>query len=415
MTEVYVTGASMTPFGRFLEKSVKDLTREAVSEALADADLEVSDVEAAWFSNTTQGVLEGQTLVPGQMALRDMGFEGIPMANVENACASASTAFNMAYTAIRAGQCDIALAVGADKMYHADKARSFEIFDGAIDVHDREATFARLNALGDGVETPPEAVLPNGQRSPFMDIYANWAKFHMKNFGTTQKHLAHVASKNHFHSTLNPKSQYRDDISVEQVMGARLVSWPLTLPMCSPISDGAAAAILVSERMARKLGMGRAVRVAAAVMGTSVNREPDDLENHVTRRASKKAYEFAGFGPEDIHVAEVHDATAMGEIQQVENMGLCAFGEAGPAAERGETRLGGRVPVNPSGGLESKGHPIGATGLGQIYELVTQVRGEAGARQVEGARRAIAENGGGVYRFEEATCAITVLEGPAAA
>jgi acetyl-CoA acyltransferase len=412
MAEVYVLGAGMTYFGRYLEKSVRDLTCEAVTEALADAGLEIPDVEAAWFSNTTQGVLEGQTLVPGQMALRDMGFEGIPMANVENACASAATAFNMAYTAIKAGQCDVALAVGVDKMYHADKARSFEIFDGAIDVHDREGTFAHLNALGEGIETPADAVLPNGQRSPFMDVYASWAKFHMKTFGTTQEHLAHVSSKNHFHSTLNPKSQYRDDVSVEAVMGARLISWPLTLPMCSPISDGGAAAILVSEQRAKQLGLRRAVRVAATVMGTSFNREADDVKNHITRRAALKAYERAEIGPEDIQVAEVHDATAMGEIQQVENLGLCEFGESGPAAARGETRLGGRIPVNPSGGLESKGHPIGATGLGQIYELVTQLRGEAGGRQVDGARHAVAENGGGVYRFEEATCAITVLAAP---
>lgn len=412
MSEVYVLGVGMTPFGRFLEKSVRDLTREAVTEALADAGLNVPDVEAAWFSNTTQGILEGQTLVPGQMALRDMGFEGISMANVENACASASTAFNMAWTAIKAGQCDIALAVGVDKMYHADKARSFEIFDGAIDVHDREATFARLNALGDGIETPADAILPNSQRSPFMDVYASWAKFHMKTFGTTQEDLAHVASKNHFHSTLNPKSQYRDDISVEAVMAARLISWPLTLPMCSPISDGGAAAILVSEDKARQLGMERAVRVAATVMGTSVNREAEDLKNHITHRAALKAYQMAGIGPKEIDLAEVHDATAMGEIQQVENLGLCGFGEAGVAATQGDTRLGGRIPVNPSGGLESKGHPIGATGLGQIYELVTQLRGEAGARQVGGARHAAAENGGGVYRFEEATCAITILAAP---
>lgn len=412
MSDVYIMGAGMTPFGRFLDKSVRDLTREAVTEALNDAGLEIPDVEAAWFSNTTQGILEGQTLVPGQMALRDMGFEGIPMANVENACASASTAFNMAWMAIKAGQCDVALAVGADKMYHADKARSFEIFDGAIDVHNRDATFERLNALGNGIDTPADAHIPNGQRSPFMDVYASWAKFHMKTFGTTQEHLAHVASKNHFHSTLNPKSQYRDDISVDAVMGARIVSWPLTLPMCSPISDGAAAAILVSGKRARQLGLKRAVRVAASVLGTSVDRDAEDLKNHITHRAAKKAYDLAGFGPETMDVAEVHDATAMGEIQQVENLGLCGFGEAGPAAARGETRLGGRVPVNPSGGLESKGHPIGATGLGQIYELVTQLRGEAGARQVDGARHAIAENGGGVYRFEEAVCAVTVLACP---
>lgn len=414
MSDVYVVGIGMTPFGRYLEKSVKDLVREAVSEALGDAGLETGDVEAAWFANTTQGVLEGQYLVPGEIALRDMGFQGIPMANVENACASASTAFNAAWTAIKAGQCGIALAVGADKMYHADKARSFEIFDGAIDVHEREATFRRIEGLGAGVEPPAGAELPNSRRSPFMDVYASWAKFHMKTFGTTQAQLAAVASKNHQHSTMNPKSQYREPVSVEECLAARPVAWPLTLPMCSPISDGAAAAILVSGELLSRFGKARAVRVAASVMGTSIDREPEDIENHITRRAAKRAYEQAGFGPEAIDLAEVHDATAMGEIQQVENLGLVGFGEGGPAAERGETRLGGRVPVNPSGGLESKGHPIGATGLGQIAELVTQLRGEAGARQVEGARHAVAENGGGVYRFEEATCAITVLAGPRA-
>lgn len=414
MTEVYVVGIGMTPFGRYLEKSVKQLTREAVDEALADGGVAVGDVEAAWFSNTTQGVLEGQYLVPGEIALREMGFQGIPMANVENACASAATAFNAAYTAIRAGTCGIALAVGADKMYHEDKARSFEIFEGAIDVHDRAATFERLTALGEGVETPPDAVLPNSQRSPFMDVYASWAKFHMKTFGTTQAQLAHVAAKNHYHSTLNPKSQYRNDISFDEVMAARVVSWPLTLPMCSPISDGAAAAILVSGDLLDRFEKSRAVRVAASVMGTGVDREPTDYRRHITHLAAKRAYDMAGFGPDAIDVAEVHDATAMGELQQVENLGLCEFGDSGRAAEAGETRLGGRVPVNPSGGLESKGHPIGATGLGQIYELVGQLRGEAEGRQVEGARRAVAENGGGVYRFEEATCAITVLAGPGA-
>lgn len=412
MTNVHIVGIGMTPFGRFLDISVKQLTAMAVNEALADCDLVPGDVEAAWFSNTTQGVLEGQYLVPGEIALREMGFQGIPMANVENACASASTAFNAAYTAIRAGQCDIALAVGSDKMYHADKARSFEIFDGAIDVHDREATFERLNRLGEGVEPPAGANLPNGQRSPFMDVYASWAKFHMKTFGTTQRHLAAVASKNHQHSTLNPKSQYRDAVSIEEVLAARPVSWPLTLPMCSPISDGAAAAILVSDAVLERFTRSRAVRVAASVLGTGIDREPEDLENHITRRTANRAYALAGFGPEVIDVAEVHDATAMGEIQQVENLGLVPFGDGGRAAERGDTALGGRIPVNPSGGLESKGHPIGATGLGQLAELVAQLRGEAGPRQVDGARHAIAENGGGVYRFEEAVCAVTVLAGP---
>jgi acetyl-CoA acetyltransferase len=409
MTDVYLVGVAMTPFGKFLEKSVKDLTREAVEGALADAGATREDVGAAWFSNTTQGVLEGQFCVPGEIALRDMGFEAIPMANVENACASASTAFNGAWTAIKAGVTDVALAVGVDKMYDADKARSFAIFDGAIDVHRSEETFAGLMKLGEGVEPPADAALSNQQRSPFMDVYACFAKAHMKMFGLTQRQLAAVASKNHWHSTMNPLAQFHFEASIDEVLAARLISWPLTLPMCSPISDGGAAAILCSEEALDRFDRARAVKVMASVMGTGSKRRPEEVEKHLTRRAALRAYEAAGIGPDDIDVAEVHDATAMGEVTQTENLGFCEFGQGGWLAERGETRLGGRIPINPSGGLESKGHPIGATGLGQIYELATQVRGEAGARQVEGARFAIAENGGGIYGIEEATCCITVL------
>jgi acetyl-CoA acyltransferase len=409
MEEVYLVGVAMTPFGKHLDRSVKDLTREVVEGAIADAGATKEDVGAAWFANTTQGLLEGQYCVPGEIALRDMGFQGIPMANVENACASASTAFNAAVTAVRAGVTDVALAVGVDKMYDADKARSFAIFDGAIDVHRSKETFERLLALGEGVELPPEEAGANRQRSPFMDVYACFARQHMKLFGLTEWQLAAVAAKNHFHSTMNPKAQFRFDASIDEVLAARRISWPLTLPMCSPISDGGAAAIVCSKEALARFDGSRAIRVLASVMGTGVERAPEDLERHISRRAALRAYEQAGIGPGDIDVAEVHDATAMGEITNTESLGFCPIGEGGRLAEEGATRLGGRIPVNPSGGLESKGHPIGATGLGQIYELAVQLRGEAGERQVAGARHAIAENGGGIYGIEEATCCITIL------
>jgi acetyl-CoA acyltransferase len=411
MRDVYVIGASMTPFGRFFEKSVKNQTREAVTAAIDDAGIAQSDIDGAWFSNTTQSVLEGQYLVAGEVALRDMGFEGIPMTNVENACASASTAFNGAFTAIKAGFNEVALAVGADKMYAEDKERSFTIFDGAWDVHDVEQTFANLAALGGDMEPPEGTAIPNAKRSPFMDVYAAFAKHHMRTFGSTQRQLAAVAAKNHKHSTLNPLSQYQDDMSVEDILDARLISWPLTLPMCSPISDGGAAAILVSEDALDRFpdARARAIKVHASVIGTGVKRSMDEVDKHLGHLAANRAYQMAGLGPEDMDVAEVHDATAMGEITQTENLGFCEFGQGGWMAEQGETTLGGRIPINPSGGLESKGHPIGATGLGQIYELVTQVRGEAGARQVDGARNAIAENGGGIYGIEESVACITIL------
>jgi acetyl-CoA acetyltransferase len=230
-------------------------------------------------------------------------------------------------------------------------------------------------------------------------------------FGSTQRQMAAVSAKNHQHSVHNPRSQYRRAFGVEDVLAARTVVWPLTLPMCSPISDGAAAAIVCSRAMVDRLGLwARAVRIRASVLMAGDHRDPDRIDSHVARLASSRAYEMAGFGPGDIDLAECHDATAFGEILQSETLGFFPFGEGGPAAERGETRIGGRIPFNPSGGLESKGHPIGATGLGQAFELVTQLRGEAGARQVEGARIALAENGGGLRGVEEAAIAITILE-----
>jgi len=412
MDDVYVIGVSMTPFGRYLEKSVKQLTVEAVTGALADAAIDKNAVGAAYFANTTQGVIEGQHLVPGEIALREYGFEGIAMVNVENACASASSAFHGAYLSVKAEMCDVALAIGADKMYADDKAKSFAIFDGAWDVHDVAGTIAGLDAMGAGVEPPPGTILPNSARSPFMDVYANFAKFHMKTFGSTQRQFAAVAAKNHQHSTLNPLAQYRTSYSVDEILDARIVSWPLTLPMCSPISDGAAAAILCGADYLATLDAetrARAVRIGACEIGTGVTRTAAEVEKHITHLTANRAYDRAGVGPEDISVAEVHDATAFGEVTQTENLGFCEFGAGGWLAEQGDTALGGRIPINPSGGLESKGHPIGATGLGQIHELTLQLRGDAGPRQVDDARLAIAENGGGIYGIEEAVCCITIL------
>jgi acetyl-CoA acetyltransferase len=242
-----------------------------------------------------------------------------------------------------------------------------------------------------------------------MDIYASWARFHMREFGTTQEQIAAVSAKNHAHSVENPLAQYRNAYTVEEVLAAPPITFPLTLPMCAPISDGAAAAILCTEKALGRLGGARAIEIKAAVLRSGTDRKAKDLEQHIARRTSRAAYEMAGVGPEDVSVAEVHDATAMGEIIEIEMLGLVPIGEGGPTSMRGETKVGGRIPVNPSGGLESKGHPIGATGIGQIHELVTQLRGEAGRRQVHGAKVAIAENGGGVNGIEEAACCVTVL------
>lgn len=405
----YVAGVGMTPTGKFLDRSIKQLTADAVSAALADAGLAVADIQAAFFSNATQGVLEGQTMVRGQIALRPLGIEGIPVYNLENACASASSAFNLAVQAVRSGEVEVALAVGAEKMFCTDKAKMFSVFDGAWDLQDIEANKTTLLAMGRGIE-PPEGSTSKAPYSLFMDIYAAFGRFHMREFGTTQRQFAAVAAKNHGHSAHNPLAQYRNTYTVEQVLAAPPITYPLTLPMCAPISDGAAAAVVCSESaLARLADRRRAVRVLASVVATGTTRKPEDVGGHITAKASKLAYERAGVGPQDISVAEVHDATAIGEIVQSENLGFCEFGAGGALAESGATMVGGRIPINTSGGLESKGHPIGATGIGQLHELVTQLRGEAGTRQVQGARLAMAENGGGLYGIEEAVCAITIL------
>jgi acetyl-CoA acetyltransferase len=249
-----------------------------------------------------------------------------------------------------------------------------------------------------------------------MDVYAAFARFHMKRFGTTQRQLAAVAAKNHTHSVHNPLSQYRKPFTTEEVLAAAPITYPLTVPMCSPVSDGAAAVVVGTAAALKRLGVDprRAVRVLACVVQSGSDRIPEDMHRHCTALAAKRAYQAAGIGPDDVDVAEVHDATAMGEIIQVENLGFCKYGEGGTLAERGDTLIGGRIPVNPSGGLESKGHPIGATGLGQIHELVTQLRGKAGSRQVQGAKIAIAENGGGLQGIEEAVACITILRRDAA-
>tara|TARA_B100001123_G_scaffold446950_1_gene602980 strand:- start:649 stop:1860 length:1212 start_codon:yes stop_codon:yes gene_type:complete len=400
----------MTKFGQLPDSSVKDITTAAVRAALADAGIGTEAIEAAYFANATQGALEGQYMIPGQVALREMGIEGVPVVNVENACASASTAFALACKDIRAGDASVVLAVGAEKMLTEDKQKNMAVFDGAIDVNGRDATLERLLALSDGFETPPEALVQNGQRSIFMDVYAAIAKHHMKLHGTTQRQMAAVAAKNHRHSVYNELSQFRNSFTIDEVLAARGISWPLTLPMCSPISDGGAAAILCSSDALDRFDSSRAIKVAASVIATGSDRDPDDGERHVTRLASQKAYERAGVGPDDMSFAEVHDASAIAEILQTENLGFCPIGEGGPLAESGATAVGGRIPVNPSGGLESKGHPIGATGLGQIYELAVQLRGEAKERQVENARFGIAENGGGMHGIEEAVACVTILE-----
>lgn len=402
METIYIVGVGMTHFGRHMDKSVKQLTAWAVEDALKDAGCDRRAIEAAFFGNTGQGHFDGQHMIRGQVALLPLGIEGIPIFNVEAACASASSAFHLAVNHIRAGAGDVALAVGAEKMYYSDKAKMFSVFDSAWDLETRETNANDIIALGKDIVPPPGST-SDKPYSSFMDVYAGFGRQLMARHGITQRQVAAVASKNHGHSVHNERSQYRAPMSIEEILAAPPITYPLTLPMCSPISDGAAAAILVNEVGLKRLGAdrGRAIKVMGSAMRAASRRAADDHEGHVSVQLSRKVYEQAGVGPEDIDVAELHDAASIGELTICENIGLCPPGESGRWAEAGETTVGGRLPINTSGGLESKGHPIGATGLGQIFELVQQLRGECGPRQVQGARIALQVNGGGVWGIEE--------------
>jgi len=402
-TQVWVAGVGMTAFGVRPEASVKDLTRDAVTEALSDAGAELGDVEAAYFGNTCQGVLEGQVVVAGQMALRSMGFERIPVVNVENACATGATALHQAVLHVRSGAGDVVLAVGAEKLNIGDGQKSLSVFDGGVDVNDLAGVRSVLTELGGEI---PDSGRPH---SMFMDIYAALARAHMDAFGTTQRQLALIAEKNHAHAVHNPLAHFRKEMSATEILAARPVAGPLTVPMCAPLTDGAAAVVVCNSAGLRRLGARRPVRVLATVVRTGTVRPLSAWDRSVSRLAAQDAYEQAGVGPDDVSVAEVHDASAFGELLQTELLGFCEIGSGGKLAESGATRLGGLLPVNPSGGLESKGHPMGASGLAQIYELAHQLRGNCGVRQVPDARIALAENGGGWYGGEEAVAAITIL------
>ncbi len=414
LRNVYVIGVGMTRFDKHLDRSVKDLTREAVTGALADGNVSEEVLQAAWFSNSMWGYFTGQHCIRGQVVLRNMGIMEIPITNVENACASGSTAFHMAWLGVASGLYDCTLAVGTEKLYSEDKLKSFRAYWGGIDVEKMKKQMDDWRMVLQGLDlvVPVEDDTDGaGQnRSAFMDVYSGMARWHMATYGTTQHQLAIIASKNHFHGAINPYAQYRKNMSVEEVLAGRLVTWPLTVPMCAPVGDGSAAVILCSEGYLKKLKSPRPVKILASVLGSGTDRAISEEDKDIGARLSRQAYDIAGVGPQDIDLAEVHDATAFGELHQTEALGFCGPGEGGPFAESGATRLGGRVPVNTSGGLESRGHPVGASGLGQIHELMTQLRHEAGSRQVENCRLALAENGGGNLAFEEAAMCIHILE-----
>jgi acetyl-CoA acetyltransferase len=402
-----IAGVGMTTFGKHLDQGLKALGAEAVRAALADAGIEAKFLEAAYVGNAAAGLVTGQESIRGQVVLRSIGIGAIPVVNVENACASASTAFQQAAAMVSAGLYDVVLALGVEKLYHPDKKKSFAAFTGAVDV---EALQGILDALQKGAADTGAKSASSGageSRSMFMDIYAAAARAHMKRYGTTVRQFAAVAAKNSQHGSLNPRAQFREALSVEQVLAAPMIAEPLTRPMCSPIGDGAAAAVIVSERKARQLGIRTPVRVAASALRSGWDHGADDPG--AVELTSRDAFEQSGIGPNELHVIECHDASAPAEVLAYESLGLCARGDGGKLVDTGATQLGGRIPVNTSGGLLRKGHPVGATGLAQIVELTEQLQGRSGARQVEGARIALAHNGGGNIGTDAAAMCVTIL------
>ena len=377
MSDVYILGVDMIKFGRFPEKSVAELGAEAAQMALADAGVSIQDIEGLWCGN----LMQASNMV-GQQVLQQIGQTGIPVVNCANACATGATAFRDAWLAVKAGIYDLVLAVGVEQMGKG-----------------------LLGGVGGRKGIPKEGLLGSATMPA---VFAEAGMEHARKYGTTFEQFAKVSVKNHHHSTLNPKAMYQIETPLETVMNAEMISYPNTKLMCSVNVDGAAAAVIASEKKAKELGMGRAVRVKASVLTSDPFTERDLVMpdvNTCTRTAAKNAFEMAGVGPEDIDLVELHDCFATAEILHYENLGLCGDGEAGRLIDDGDVALGGKTPVNVSGGLLSKGHPLGATGIANIYEVSTHLRGEADKRQVEWAKLGMTH----VIGLGSA-CAIHILE-----
>ena len=377
MSDVYVVGIDMIRFGRYPDRTVVQLAAEAALGALDDCGIAIGDVQALYSGNI------GETMT-GQRTLQLIGQTGIPVVNCTNACATGATALREGWTAIKAGLYDVVLCIGVEKM--------------------QPGMIVKKKV---GNEPLPVEGLIGSETMPA--VFAMMGMEHARKYGTTLEQFAKVSVKNHHHSTFNPKSMYRKETPLAEVLSAEMIAYPNTKLMCSVNVDGAAAAVLMSERKARERGLTRrAVRVRASGLASDAWSERNQVMqdvNTVSRQAARTAYEMAGVDPKDLDLVELHDCFATAEILHYENLGLCAEGEGGRLIDSGETSLGGRIPVNVSGGLLSKGHPLGATGIANIYEIATHLRGEAGERQVEGARLGLTH----VVGLGSA-CAVHILE-----
>jgi acetyl-CoA acetyltransferase len=378
MRDVKIIGVGMTKFGKFADKTESDLGQQACLEAISDAGIDMRKIEAAYCGHVFQGH------VMGQRVITRLGIAGIPVTNCENYCCSGATALREGWMAIQSGMYDVVLAFGVEKMY--GKVKSVI----APDIEDIEGDLGLMMAA----------------------LYAMRGRRHMEQYGTTREQIALVSVKNHKMGCLNPRAQHRREITLEEVLNSRPIADPFTLLECSPMGDGAAAVIMCSKEAAKKLGVAKTITLAASTLKSGiVEVEPTDMTfEDITWRAAKEAYEMSGYGPKDIDLTEVHDCFSAAEILRLEGLGLVPRGEGGRWVEQGKTSLGGIIPTNPSGGLLAKGHPLGATGIAQVCEIVWQLRGEAGLRQVEGAKVGLAHcRGGTVVGTEGGACTIQIL------
>jgi acetyl-CoA acetyltransferase len=387
MRDVWIRGVAMTRFGKHLDRSSRDLVEEAVREALLPADLDVRSVQFACVGNAADGLMSGQESSRAQVVLRRTGLLGIPMVTVENGCATGSTALHVAWQAVASGMYDCSVAVGWEKVCHLDRGRGLMALNASTDLTELAEVF------GNDLQ----------RRSAFVDLFGNYASGSGRDrFG--RESLALVSVKNHQNGAHNPRARYTEALTLDEVLASRTVSGPLTILMCAMLSDGAACVVLSASRPA----LGPAVRIAASVLTSG---RGDDLRRRCAAdRAVREATEVAAIGLEDVDVFELHDANSVAELALYEELGMCARGEAERLIRDRVTWLGGRMPVNPSGGLLARGHPMGATGLAQVVELVAQLTGRAGDRQVAGARVGLAENAGGWIGTDAAACGVHVLE-----
>lgn len=398
MREVAIIGVGMHKFGKFLDLSMKDLGYVAIWNAIKDAGIDPKKIEAAYVGNSLGGLITGQEGVRGQTILRDAGFTGIPVVNVEGACASSTIGLREAWIAIAAGIHDVALVLGVEKMFLEDTSKSLAAL----------ATDSDMDMLG-------------GLGFMFVGNYAMKLRKFMHKYGWTQEHFAKVAAKNKCNGALNPYAQYQQPITAEEVLKSRLVAYPLTLYMCSSMADGAAAVILCAKSKARRFTSRPLPTIAASELycihfdDPRIEGEKGESELIGYGIPVKRAYERAGLGPKDMEIVEVHDAMSPAEMFRLVACDIFTPEEAPRWVEEERTSLKGPLPVNTSGGLAARGHPVGATGAAQICELVWQMRGEAGHRQVpgrggKGPKVALAQNSGGNVGGGPAAAMGTILK-----